>query len=373
MNEAVAMEAWSSCARFRGLPLRLASRAEVYVVPPVVRSFSCVLSLVLRASPLSATRPSSSTPYTRPDQLRDRHAASAVTTFRTRAPAVTRMRGCLRMGATVVDGGACAAVVRPHVYPRGPASYAPGAFELLSRVEEPHGGPLELILGPADGAAVEDLEVVAHTARLRARGEHAVGVGLALAVRGPVRAVLGLVLAHGGARAARRRALDQHHRRVLRALLVERPDGAGSRVLVGASALGLASRDATARRAGLERVARVGDTLTLLGPAGAVVVCVLAGATAHAAGDGTVEVHEARVGLALPLLAPGGARLVTIRAHQRAHATAMRTELLDDVIRVTEAVTRPRGARLVLVVTEADGGGHEARGKKYDREDLHDC
>ena len=165
-------------------------------------------------------------------------------------------------------------------------------------------GSLELVLVSVDGAAVEVLEIVAQTAALRAGRQHALGVGFALTVGSPVLAVLGLILANGGADAASDGALGHHHRGVLDALILQRPHCARRRVGVRTPLFGLARLQAARHRARLEGVARVGDALALLGPSRAVVVRVLAVRDAHLARHGAVLVHEARVGLALTLLAP---------------------------------------------------------------------
>jgi hypothetical protein len=103
---------------------------------------------------------------------------------------------------------------------------------------------------------------------------------VALTFLGPRPAGGVLVLAHRRAHAAGGRALAVHMRRVERALVGDGPDGAGGGVGVDAFA-----RLADPARVGAvdESVPRVFGALLGQGPAGAVVVLVLAGAGAHAA------------------------------------------------------------------------------------------
>mmetsp|Transcript_31704 Transcript_31704/g.79004 ORF Transcript_31704/g.79004 Transcript_31704/m.79004 type:complete len:213 (-) Transcript_31704:2-640(-) len=194
---------------------------------------------------------------------------------------------------------------------------------------------------------------------------------------------------------------------VFDALVVHTPQRARCLVLVRAHRL-LAGGEVARVRARLQRVPWVGDTFTVLGPAGAVVVLILALRLAHPAGDGAVQVHEARVVLALPLLRPmvavvvqigafggaeparggalgvhvirrGGAlallrprraRLVPVGANDRTNPTAVWAECLDvgGVAAGAFAVLGPRGARGVLVVAEAEGGGGSAHGEEEEGE-----
>lgn len=277
---------------------------------------------------------------------------------------------------------------------------------------------LKLVLAPAiNGDPVVILQLMADAAGRGALDQHAVWVLLALAVDSPGKAVLVLVLADGGADAARSSAVRHHVRGVEDTLVVECPDLACGGILIGADGAILADSVVAAVGAGLERVSRVGRAFAVLRPAGAVVVLVLACAGANFAGDRAVDLHEVHVALALSflgpvvavivdvralgrakatgswallvhvvrrasalaLLSPRSARWVPVAAHQRADTAAVGANSLDVLGVVTSAlaITGPGGTREVTIVAETDGGEntrqteHEG-GKNWGRSAVHD-
>jgi len=225
---------------------------------------------------------------------------------------------------------------------------------------------LQLVLSASRCDTVKLLEVGADAACLRAKREHSRGVGLALAIERPCRAVLLLVLADDGANTARLGAERVHVAWVAHALIIQSPDSALRGVLVLADCL-LADGEVTRVRASFEGVGGVVDALAHRSPARAVVVGVLAGTLADAARDRAVHVHVIRVldaltivgpvvavsveigalrcteaacswailvhvarrRLALAGLCPGGALLVQVSTGVRAHTAGVGAELLD--------------------------------------------
>mmetsp|Transcript_8633 Transcript_8633/g.18906 ORF Transcript_8633/g.18906 Transcript_8633/m.18906 type:complete len:226 (-) Transcript_8633:219-896(-) len=186
------------------------------------------------------------------------------------------------------------------------------------------------LIAVRDGIPVESLELVAKTARLRASLRHKRGVLLTLTAHGPLRAVRLLVLADARTHAARGGALVEHVRRVVVALGVEAPDGARLLVLLvrtllcriepGRAELHLDLAGAAREGAELAGVAGVVDAFARRGPAGAVVMEVLARALAQAARYGAVEVHVLGVFSALALAGPVVAVGVHIRTLGRTDA-----------------------------------------------------
>lgn len=132
---------------------------------------------------------------------------------------------------------------------------------------------------------------MAGATRLRTQRQHRRRVLLALTLGSPVGAGGLLVGAYGGAHAARLWAVAHDSTRVVRAFGLT-PDSALRRVLI--LARGRLANLARAR-AGLQREAWILVALPGDSPAGAIVVRVFALITADAAGDRAMLEHEVRI------------------------------------------------------------------------------
>jgi len=102
----------------------------------------------------------------------------------------------------------------------------------------------------------------------------------------------------------------------------------------------------------------VGGALAFVGPVVAVIVEVDTLWCAEAARRGALDMHVIRRRLALPSLRPVGARIMLVEANDIAHTARVRAEFLyaRAVVAGTLALLCPERARRVMVVAEANRG-----------------
>ena len=140
-------------------------------------------------------------------------------------------------------------------------------------------------------------DIMTQTACSGTRDAHHLGVCLALALFRPVHARRYRVGAHCRTSSARLRT-ERHHGQRIAGTLLRAPSRAKSAIAVLAKHV---STDATRSWTRGQHHTRIFVALSLVGPAGTVVVKIHARTTAHAARERTVQVHVLPVGFAVAL------------------------------------------------------------------------